>query len=138
MIFALGSSGMDNAGLQELIEKFGTDIQGEPGFWHFEAHGVQMVCITDESHNRMRLMAPIVQLSEVDAQQLVTCMEANFDRALDARYCLQDGTLWGAFIHPLDPLSADLFESAVRQVAAVCQNFGDSYSSGELVFQGGE
>jgi len=127
---------MNNTGLDRLIRKIGANVSGEPGYWQFDAHDCDMLCITDEVHDRMRVMTPVATMSELSPEQVVACLEANFDRALDARYCLREGVLWGAFIHPLNALTDELFESAVRQVAGVRKNFGDSYSSGELVFQG--
>ena len=136
MIFAPKRGGMNNTGLDRLIRKIGANVSGEPGYWQFDAHDCDMLCITDEVHDRMRVMTPVATVSELSPEQVVACLEANFDRALDARYCLREGVLWGAFIHPLNALTDELFESAVRQVAGVRKNFGDSYSSGELVFQG--
>jgi hypothetical protein len=127
---------MDNDGLEELIERMGTGVKGEAGCWQFTSHGVEMVCVTDEQHDRMRVMTPIARLEDMQAEEVVACLQANFDRALDARYCLQDGLLWGAFLHPLRALSEELFESALRQVAGLRHNYGTSYSSGELVFGG--
>ena len=136
MVLPLTPSGMDNRRLQELIEGLATAIQGDLGFWQFSVHGVEMLCITDESHDRMRVMTPIAKREGLDDEVVVECLEANFDRALDARYCLHDGMLWGAFIHPLRALTDEQFESALRQVAGVRQNFGTTFSSGELIFGG--
>ena len=136
MIMANDPGGMNNRGLDVLINEIGSDILGQLGFWEFTAHGRRLYCITDESHNRMRVMVSIVDSGQLTPDMLQTCMEANFDRALDARYCLNEDTLWAAFIHPLRSLDADLFRSACRQVATLAENFGTSYSSGELRFGG--
>lgn len=82
----------------------------------------------------MRVMTPIVALDEMSQEQILSCLSANFDRALDARYCLNNETLWGAFIHPLGSLTAELFHSACFQVSEVAHNFGDSYTSSGLSF----
>ena len=126
--------GMHNKHLDSLIREVGEDVRGDLGFWEFSLNGRRLCCMTDESHDRMRVMTPIADLSDVSAEQLQTCLEANFDRALDARYCLNEDTLWGAFIHPLSSLHASLFRSACRQVVNIAVHFGDSYSSGELRF----
>ena len=128
---------MDNEKLGALIEKYGKDVQGRPGFWQFSVVDVKMLCVTDEAANRMRIITPISPISELTAGQLAQCMEANFDRALDARYCINGDTLWGAFIHPLSDLTPFLFEAAIIQVAGVKKNFGTTYSSGGLQFGGG-
>ncbi len=136
MVMPLGRSGMDNRRLDQLIRETGEAVEGDLGYWRFEVNGVMLYCVADEPHDRMRIMAPVAPMEEVHEDQLRACMEANFDRALDARYCVNEDTLWTAFIHPLKPLTTDQFLSAVRQVAKAVQNFGTSYSSGELIFGG--
>lgn len=125
---------MTNEHLDSLIREISDDVAGKLGFWEFSVCDRRLCCITDESHDRMRIMTPIADLDEISEQQLKTCMQANFDRALDARYCIHDTTLWGVFIHPLGSLHANLFRSACSQVAQIAHNFGDTYSSGELRF----
>jgi hypothetical protein len=93
-----------------------------------------MYCIADEHHDRMRIITPVASVAELSNEVVSRCMEANFDRALDARYCIHDGTLWGAFIHPLRSLDEQQFLSAIAQVWRVAKNFGKTYSSGPLVF----
>lgn len=134
MVTPLSPRGMDNRQLDQLIRSLGQDVEGELGHWRFNVREIAMFCITDEAHDRMRVMAPILPVADLQPGLLETCMEANFDRALDARYCTSNETLWGAFIHPLECLTEALFESAVRQVAEVTRTFGDSFSSGELFF----
>ena len=128
---------MDNRQLDQLIRSHGQNVEGELGYWQFAAYEVGMICVTDESHNRMRVITPIADAEKLPLEVLEACMIANFDRALDARYCVNQGTIWGAFIHPLRELTDDQFISALQQVAGVATNFGDSYSSGDLVFGGG-
>jgi hypothetical protein len=125
---------MCNASLDTIIREMGTKIEGQLGFWQFVAFGIPLICITDESHDRMRLMTPIADVGNVDDELIRACMEANYDRALDARYCINDDTVWGAFMHPLSLLQADQFGSACRQVAELSKNFGTTFSSGELRF----
>ena len=134
MIMSNSRTGMNNERLDALIREVGEEVRGELGFWEFSYCGRRLCCMTDESHDRMRVMTPIIDLDDVSESQLRICMEANFDRALDARYCLNDTTLWGAFIHPLKSLHANLFRSACRQVVHIADTFGDAYSSGELRF----
>lgn len=134
MIMSNDPYGMNNKHLAELIHSIGTDVKGDPGFWEFTVAGRRLYCITDETQDRMRVMTPIAEKSSVTDEQLLNCMAANYDRALDARYCLHEGTVWGAFMHPLSCLQGKLFCSACNQVAEVANNFGGSYSSGELRF----
>ena len=134
MIMSADSGSMNNRRLDAIIREIGTEVDGQLGFWQFEVHGRRLVCITDESHDRVRIMTPITERDQLSSELIYACMEANYDRALDARYCINDETLWGAYMHPLRSLQEKQFRSACRQVAEVAANFGTTFSSGELRF----
>ncbi len=136
MISVPTSPGMNDRKLDMLIRRMGDHVDGHPGFWQFDFDDCRLVCIADESHDRMRVITPIAQIEELNEQLIMTCLEANFDRALDARYCVNSGTLWGAFIHPLSLLTDEQFISACSQVAEIARNFGSTFSSGALAFGG--
>jgi len=129
---------MNNKRLGRLINKVDPDAKGENGAWRFFLNEMELICFTDESADRMRIMTAVAPLSEVTEAQLAECMKANFDRALDARYCVNHEILWSAFIHPLGSLTDELFDSAVSQVGSASETFGKEYSSGTLFFGGGE
>ena len=129
---------VDNGKLQTLIESLSQNIEGEPGYWSFTVASRQVVVITDEAADRMRIMTPVVEDTELPAEQARTLLEANFDRALDARYAVSRGYVWSAFIHPLSALTEEEFVDGVRQVVTLAENYGTSYSSTNLVFQGGQ
>ena len=65
-------------------------------------------------------------------------MQANFDAALDARYAVANGRLWGVFIHPLSPLEKDQFLSGLVQTITVAKTYGTGYTGGAAVFGGGD
>jgi hypothetical protein len=65
-------------------------------------------------------------------------MQANFDSALDARYAVANGRLWGVFIHPLSPLEKNQFLSGLVQTVTVARTYGTGYTSGGAVFGGGD
>ena len=65
-------------------------------------------------------------------------MQANFDSALDARYAVAQGRLWGVFIHPLSPLEKDQLLSAFVQTINIARTYGQTYSGGATVFGGGD
>ncbi len=136
MIAPLQPAPMDNDRLFRLLRELADDVEGEPGYWRFSIEGVSLICLTDESHDRMRIIAPIKESGEVSQEELQACLEANFDRALDARYCVSRDMLWSAFIHPLGELSDGFLCSGVEQVVNLAKNFGTSYSSGALAFGG--
>jgi len=129
---------MNNKRLNKLIKKLDPKAEGGEGAWKFVIDEVEYMCFTDEAADRMRIMAAVAPLNEVTEEQMAECMKANFDRALDARYCVNHGVLWTAFIHPLKCLTTDLFKSGVFQVGTARETFGTEYTSGGLLFGGGE
>ena len=90
--------------------------------------------LTDESHNRMRVIAPAAEVKQIDPEVLMKMMEANFVAALDARYAVFKGIVWAAFIHPLDSLSERDLISGLKQVTALVKNTGTTFSSSKLHF----
>jgi hypothetical protein len=129
---------MDNQRLQALIEQVAGDVEGSPGRWQFEIEGFQTIVISDEKADRMRIIVPVVAMEEVDADRLQRIMQANFDSALDARYSIAKGVLWSAYIHPLSLLSEHQFVDALAQTVNLAATYGTTYSSGALVFGGGD
>ena len=128
---------MTNQRLGELIGELGDDVQGRPGYWQFNIQGRDLLVITDESHNRMRIITPVTAEEQLDAAELSRLLHANYDRALDAKYALSNGTLWSVFTHPLEELTDEQFIGCVGQVATLADNFGTSYASSGLLFGGG-
>ena len=129
---------MTNQRLGELIKRIDEQAKGQTGYWEFTVEGQVIRVITDEKADRMRIIAPIVRSDELDKSGLYRLMQANFDSALDARYSIAKGVLWSTYIHPLSPLSDREFLTAVGQVVNLVATYGTSYSSGALVFQGGD
>ncbi len=128
---------MDNDRLRQLITETATKmIEDQPGFWKFEFDGALVFVMTDQSHNRMRIMTPVAEVSDISESGMLVLMRANFDRALDARYCVNEETLWSAFIHPLQQLGNQQFLDALGQVVTLARNYGTSFSSGNLLFGG--
>ena len=128
---------MNNQRLRELIrQKASTIHEDELGFWKFEFDEMLVLVVTDESHNRMRIISPVLELDSMPDEQWKVLMSANFDRALDARYCVNGDMLWSAFIHPLEQLTSGQFLNGLQQVVTLAKNYGTSYSSGEVVFNG--
>ena len=84
----------------------------------------------------MRIVAPVADGTILNEGQLRVLMEANFDRALDAKYALYEGSVWSVFVHPLAELSEAELLSAIRQVAALHASYGTTLSSMDIVFGG--
>ncbi len=127
---------MDNKGLEKVIISMTDSIAGSPGQWRFKVGDMWMMCVSDINHNRMRIITPIIDVSEMNDGELEKCMEANFHSALDVKYCISDGILWSAFIHPLKALNPKQVEDAIKQVYTASATFGTIYTSTELVFPG--
>ena len=133
----IASASMDNERLGQLIRQCATTmLEDEPGYWKFEFEEQTAMVFTDETHNRMRIITPVTDVDSVSPEQWPIMMTANFDRTLDARYCVKQGTLWSAYIHPLAQLSPSQFLNGLKQVVALAKNYGTTYSSGDLFFNG--
>ena len=133
----IAPAGMNNKQLGVLIRKAATQIhEDQLGFWKFEVGDAIVFVITDESHNRMRIMSPVIELGSVASDGLQILLEANYDRALDARYCIKNEVVWSAFLHPLAELNDRQFLDALKQVITLNSNYGSSYTSSGLVFGG--
>ncbi len=129
---------MNNTRLHELLQRIDPDLQGRLGLWSIQYENFRAQVITDENADRMRVIVPIVKVEDVDSNELLRLMQANFDSALDARYCVANGVIWGAFIHQLSILSDEEFLSGLAQAITVASSFGSTYSSGALIFRGGD
>ncbi len=108
--------------------------EDSPGRWKIVYMSRELFVITDESANRMRIMTPILEEENLDSDDLKVLLEANFDRALDAKYSLYQGLLWSSFTHPLEELTVEQLKDALKQVATLADRYGDTYSSTDLVF----
>jgi hypothetical protein len=122
----------DNRVLAGYLERIVNDLDGEDGDWSFEYGGVRIRLITDEDYDRVRIVAPIARIEDLEEQQVLATLHANFDRAIDARYAMWQGGVWSVFAHPLGELSKGQLISAIRQVASLVRNFGTSYSSMDI------
>ncbi len=99
---------------------------------------IPVTVVADPAADRMRAMVPIRGADGLDADELRRLMQANFDSALDARYAVANGVLWGVFIHPLSPLERDQLISGVAQTVNVAKTYGTLYSGGAVQFGGGD
>src|SRR5919106_142221 len=125
---------MTNVRLEEILRRLEPGLKGSDGQWQMVREGIPLMVMTDESHNRMRVIAPAAEVKQVDPEVLMRMMEANFVAALDARYAVFNGIVWAAFIHPLDSLIERDLVSGLNQVTTLVKTTGTSYSSSELHF----
>ncbi len=136
--FLTWAQNMNNEGLEKVFREFVDTLSGQAGAWEMVVNDQYIICITDESHNRMRIISPIVEVNRMTEEELLNCMKANFHTALDVKYAISDGVLWSTFIHPLKELSEDQVADALAQVYNAAVTFGSSYSSTDLFFPGSE
>jgi hypothetical protein len=104
----------------------------------FTVANVPVTVIMDPVADRMRILVPISSAEGLDDGALLRLMQANFDTALDARYAIANNRVWSTFIHPLSPLETEQLISGIAQTVTLAQTFGDSYSSGAVMFGGGD
>ena len=129
---------MTTSRIDELIKRVDEKAVRQDQLWQLTVAGIGVTVITDEHADRMRIMVPITEASNLDQQILYRLLQANFDSALDARYSIARGVLWSAFIHPLTSLSNPEFLSGLGQTVNLVTTFGTSFSSGALLFRGGD
>lgn len=99
---------------------------------------IPVIIVSDPAADRMRAMVPIRSAEGLEPDELMRLMQANFDTALDARYAVANGRLWGIFIHPLSPLEREQFISALIQTVNLARTYGTLYSGGAQTFGGGD
>ncbi len=125
---------MTNVRLERILKSAEPSTKGSNGRWEMVRDSVPVMVLTDESHNRIRVVAPAADVKQVDQQVLMKMMEANFASALDARYAIFGSIVWATFIHPLDSLRERDLISALRQVTTLVKTTGTTFSSSELQF----
>lgn len=119
---------------------FTLDEQAQSNGPHFQMTigDVPVLILTDVNADRMRAMVPIRAAKDMTPDEVLRVMQANFDTALDARYAIAQGKLWGAFIHPLSSLEKDEFISGLGQTVNIAKTYGTLFSGGSLSFNGGD
>lgn len=124
--------------MAEIIQAIDPDAEASGNAIQFTIDDIPLVVIADPTANRMRAMVPIRSAAGLTSEELMRLMQANFDSALDARYAVAQGRLWGVFIHPLSSLEKDQLLSAFIQTINVARTYGQTYSGGATVFGGGD
>ena len=129
-------SSMTQEKMEELVSKDinVTILEEEKGYILFKYLGIKMALLSDEEHDRMRIISPITKYSNLAPTIKDSLMNSNFHLALDARYAVTEDTLHSCFIHPLSSLTAEDLSSALKQVCNLASSFGKTYSSGQLEF----
>ncbi len=122
--------------LSELIAKVADTTQANGNSIQFSYKETLLICVYDENANRMRIISPIVKREELEEEQILNALVANFHSALDVKYALSDEIIWSVFVHPLKELYEHQVYDAIKQVHSASITFGSTYSSTNLVFPG--
>lgn len=122
--------------LSELISQVSDTVATSGNTIQFMYKERPLICVYDENANRMRIISPIVETKDVQEEQLLNMLVANFHSALDVKYALSDEVIWSVFIHPLKELAEHQVLDAIDQVHTASITFGTTYSSTSLVFPG--
>ena len=125
---------MTHSTLGRLLERLLEEMEGSDGFWHGQRDDVTVYVVSDLEHDRMRIMSPIGELRVNDSGFLSILLQANFDRALDAKYALRKKELWSVFMHPLSTVVPDDLGLYIDQVVRLVKNTGSTYASSDLIF----
>ena len=125
-------------GLARIVLAIDPEANLQGNVIEFTVLDVPVVVVADPAAHRMRAMVPIRSAEGIEAAELMRLMQANFDSALDARYAIAKGKLWGVYIHPLSPLQPEQFVSGLAQTVGVAMTYGNTYSGGANVFGGGD
>ncbi len=130
------SQEMNPQKLSELIAQVSDTVATNGNTIQFMYKERPLICVYDENANRMRIISPIVETKNIEEEQLLNMLVANFHSALDVKYALSDEVIWSVFIHPLKELADHQVLDAIDQVHSASVTFGTSYSSTNLVFPG--
>jgi hypothetical protein len=127
--------GMTTQAMGKLLDSYLADLEGQPGFWRGVRNEVPVFVFSDDEHDRMRIMSPIGVVEELETDLLHILLQANYDRALDARYAMRGNELWSVVVHPLATLATDDLPAMFDQVITLVKNTGSTFASTELVFK---
>lgn len=129
---------MTPARLVEIIMDIDPDAAVTANGVELTIQNIPVLVVFAPSADRMRAMVPIASVEDVSADKMTRMMQANFDSALDARYAVAQGRVWGVYIHHLGVLEREQFLSGLAQTVNLARTYGTLYSGGAQVFGGGD
>ncbi len=124
--------------MDNIFKNASDSVQGDQGRWQIKYKEIWIYVITDVNNNRMRIIAPIAKVDELEEKHFIKSLEANFHTALDIKYAISDGFMWSIFVHPFKELTNRQVTDALSQVYSGVATFGYTYSSGDLMFPGND
>ncbi len=138
VIEELNPQGMNGDKMSALIQKFDADAEVAANRITFKVRDRDVMVVYDKKADRMRVMSPIIQSVAVPEDIHARMLQANFDAVLDSRYAIANDIVWSVFIHRMSTLNEDDFLSGIAQTYTAAETFGSSYTSGAMVFGGGD
>jgi len=127
---------MTTTKLEAIIKQVSDTVVSNNTRWNFVINEVPLVAIADSTHNRMRIISPVMEASQLTEELKTASLIANFHTALDIKYAITNNVLWSAYIHPLKELSEEQVIDAISQVYYGNVNFGTTFSTSSLTFPG--
>lgn len=124
--------------MAEIVQALDPEARVAGSGFEFTIDDVPVLIVTDVRANRMRAMVPIRSAEGMTAEEMMRVMQANFDSALDARYAIANGRLWGVFIHPFAELEKNQLISGLAQTVNIAQTYGSLYTGGAAQFGAGD
>lgn len=124
--------------LGAIVRTLDPNAEGSPNGYDLVIGERPVTIIFDETADRMRILTPIAPADPAGEALLTRMMQANFDAVLDARYAIAQDVIWSVYIHPLSPLTDKQALSGLAQTVTAAETFGTTFSSGALVFGGGD
>ena len=124
--------------MAEIVLAMDPDAQFSGNAFDLVIDDIPVLIVFDVGANRMRAMVPIRASDGMTADEMQRVMQANFDSALDARYAVANGRLWGIFIHPFRELERDQLISGLAQTVNAAKTYGTLFTSGAGQFGAGD
>lgn len=137
-LVAAQDSPMTAERLVGIIQGIDPEASVTPSGVELTIEDIPVLVVFAPAADRMRAMVPIASVENVSAEEMNRMMQANFDTALDARYAVAQGRVWGVYIHPLGALERDQFLSGLAQTVNLARTYGTLYSGAAQVFGGGD
>lgn len=131
---------MNNNDINEWFNENGlaSEVQSEfvppAGHWQLNVGSFPVRIQTQESANRMRIVAYISGADGTSDADFIRMMEANSHSALDARYAIDDGYIVSLFLHPFKELELHQFVLGFYQVISCAETYGRDYTGGTLFY----
>jgi hypothetical protein len=132
------STKMTGEAMAELVKSFDPEAMARGNVISFKLQEREVLIVFDEDGGRMRALTPIAPAGLLNEAILLRIAQANYDSVLDVRYAVADELVWSVFIHPLESLQQDELISGIAQLVTAAETFGTSYTSGAMVFGGGD